>query len=109
MMERLGLSFPMALHHHGPRALATWARHLGQGSYFFAAEHGEEAAYASQLHIAAQLADLYDLIATARYGKDADRIKYPRPWDGRSERMRFGKPEDAIPISDFDKWWNGGE
>lgn len=107
MMERLGLNLPMALHHHGPRALATWARHLGQGSYFFAAEHEEEAAYASQLHIAAQLADLYDLMATARWGKDAWKIKYPRPWN--QERMRIGKRKDAIPIADFDSWYYGGE
>lgn len=108
MMERLHIPLDAASV-YGWHNVAVWVRHLGQGSYIYQAKNNEEAAYLSPLHIAAQLADIFDLLARSRYGKDADKIKYPRPWDGRRERMRFGKPEDAIPISDFDKWWNGGE
>ena len=63
---------------------------------------------------AALLADIYDLLhqlnnnVVARgSGKSAKKAKpYPRPWNGpeRGER-RIGS--GAIPISEFEDWWNG--
>jgi len=104
MMERLGIPITRG-HLFGWHHVCVWVRHLGQGTHTWAALNREEAAYASQLHLAAQLADLYDLIATARFGEDAWRIRYPRPWD--EGREHFG--EDPIPISEFDSWYYGGE
>lgn len=106
MMERLGIPISQAgmfgWHH-----VAVWARHLGQGTHVWAYRNDEEAAYASQLHLAAQLADIYDLILAAHFGKQAQKLKYPRPWD--KERLRIGKKRDAIPVADFDAWYYGGD
>lgn len=106
MMERLGVPISQASR-FGWHNVCVWANHLGQGSHVFEYKHPEEAAYASNLHIAAMLADLYDLYAAANYGKDAQKLKYPRPWD--KDRLHIGRKRDAIPISEFDKWYNGGE
>ena len=95
----------------------TLARHIAadSGSHTYRALHQEEAAYAEQLHIAAMLADLYDLLATfavayARAhsgGRSVKAIpKYPRPWD-KGDAKRIGR--GAIPIKDFDDWYYGGE
>lgn len=107
MMERLGIPISQA-HVMGWHNIAVWSRHLGQGSHVHAAMHREEAAYASELHIAAQLADIFDLLNRLRY--EILRAKrepkpYPRPWD--KNRKKFGK--GAIPVSEFEDWYYGGE
>ena len=104
MMERLGIPLERGSL-FGWSNVLNWARHLGQGSYVFAAKHKEEAAYMSQLHIAAQLADLYDMLNLFRYGfakTHRTPEPYPRPWDGK---QKIGR--GAIPVSDFDKWYYG--
>lgn len=106
MMERLGVPISQASR-FGWHNVCIWAQHLGQGSHVYKYKNEEEAAYASNLHLAAMLADIFDLIAMARFGSDAKRIEYPRPWT--QQRLRLGKRKDAIPIADFDKWYNGGE
>jgi len=106
MMERLGIAIDQALR-FGWHNVYIWAQHLGQGTHVYSYRNEDEAAYASQLHLAAMLADIYDLLAHARYGQEAEKIKYPRPWN--QERMRIGKRRDAIPIADFDSWYYGGE
>lgn len=105
-MERLGITLAQA-NRYGWHNVAAFVRHLGQGSYLWAYKHPDEAAYFSPLHTAAQLADLYDLVNTARRdGKKGARAPkpYPRPW--AKDKKRIGR--GAIPVRDFDAWYYGG-
>lgn len=115
-MERIGvpLSRCDAIGWH---ETAILARHIVQdaGSHTFRALHPEDAAYQSPLHIAAMLADLYDLTASfavmfARAhsgGRTVRNVpKYPRPWaeDGDVKKIGAG----PIPVAEFDTWYYGG-
>ena len=105
-MERLGITLAQAKK-YGWHNVAAFVRHLGQGSYTWANLHKDEAAYLSPLHIAAQIADLYDLINMSRRdGKRTARKPepYPRPWS--KDRRKIGR--GAIRVKDFDKWYYGG-
>lgn len=116
-MERLGAP----LSELGPLGwdnVYNLARHIAadSGSYTYRGRHPKEAAYAEGLHIAAMVADLYDLVADfavmyARAhsgGRSIKKIpKYPRPWAKSDDSQRIGK--GAIPVSDFDEWYYGGD
>lgn len=116
MMVRLGVPFSLA-----PRIgwgnLADFVRHLGRDSCVYRARNPEEELFASGLHSNAALADLYDLVAefitlyaSAHSGKGRrpNRPKrYPRPWVEDGEFERIGR--DPIPVSEFDRWYYGGE
>ena len=113
-MERLGTPLDRCSA-YGWGNVAAYARHLAAdpGSYIWRAEHEDEYNYASPLQLAAMLADVYDLIhgigvaLTTRKGRTPRRPKpYPRPW-AKSDAERIGK--GAIPVSEFEKWYYGGD
>ena len=102
-------------HAFGWRNVAALARHIAQdrGSYTWRALHAEDAAYRDAYQTNAMLADLYDLVnalshlyASAHSKRAVPRPKpYPRPW--KRDDGRIGK--GAIPISQFEAWYYGGE
>lgn len=112
-MERLGVPLDMC-HLLGWHNVASYCRNLAtvQGTHLWRHYHKEENDYASPLHIAAMIADAYDLIQafyitmSTPAGKAPRKLKpYPRPWN--EQRSTFGK--GAIPVRDFDAWYYGGE
>lgn len=102
-------------HLYGWHNVAALARHLRQdeGSFIWRAENRELAQYGSDLSRSAMLADLIDMVASFAHlyvsahthSKPRQPKPYPRPWKKDTERI--GK--DPIPISEFDKWYYGGE
>ena len=113
MVERLGVPLSSA-HLIGWDAVAAWARFAvnDSGSNVWRAKNEELANYATPLHIAAQIADLYDLIQalyislTTPKGRSPRPLKpYPRPWARNEQKIGRG----AIPVSEFDDWYYGGE
>ena len=115
-MCRLGLRFEdsPAI---GWDCVLVFARHLDSQSAVYRAQHPEEADFASPLKRAAILADIFDAIRGLEYtfvlahlkkgaAPPPEPRKYPRPGvdDGV---QRIGK--DAIPISDFEEWYYGGD
>lgn len=112
-MERLGVPLDRC-HLMGWHNVIAYARHLAadSGSHVWRAKYNEESNYATPLHLAAQLADVYDLIQalyialTTKQGRKPRPLKpYPRPW--AKDRRQIGK--GAIPISQFDQWYYGGD
>lgn len=67
----------------------------------------DAAEWSDTLKTNALLADIYDAIRLFNYsfaGKKAKEPKpYPRPW-AENKSQKYGK--DAIPILDFEDWWN---
>ena len=100
------------------RSLYRFVIGLGVDSALYKARSGCDEKTAMWLDGTAGCALLADLIDVVREsavalgykgtGKHPPRLdKYPRPWaDGRMS-IRYGR--DAIPVSDFDSWYYGGE
>lgn len=114
LMERLGVPLD-SCHLYGWHNIISYARLLMnvQGSHTWRALHNQEDNYASPLHLAAQLADIYDLIQvlyislTTKPKTSPRKMEpYPRPWK-KSETRRIGK--GAIKVKDFDSWYYGGD
>lgn len=110
-MERLGVTFARAPLLYGWHAIATWARHLPEGSAVWRAEHPRETAFSSELARASIMADQFDAtmqvivaIAKAHGSKRVRTPKpYPRPWN-EPEGHVIGKG-GGIPVRDFDAWY----
>lgn len=111
-MTLLGVPFDSAAARFGWGNLRDFANNLPQTSATWRSLHGEEASYASPLQQSAMLADVIDMLsgfahmfAKAHGGKGQRPEPYPRPW--RSDKQSIGS--GAIPISEFDEWYYGGE
>ena len=114
MLRTIGVPLDRC-HLYGWHTLADLARHLREdaGSFIWRAEHKDESNYRDALQTNALLADLYDLLAhfDGNYIAVHNRThpkplkRYPRPW--AKDKHRIGR--DPIPVSEFDKWYYGGE
>lgn len=90
------------------------AHHIADdpASFVWREEHKDESNYRDALQANALLADLYDQLAALAYmyavahkGNPRKPKRYPRPWSKDTQRIGRG----AIPISQFDAWYYGGE
>lgn len=101
-----------------PRALLHFVRQLPAGSRTWEATHPgrrQESAWARQDGVQMLLADIADSlhaisweVAQAHSKRDL-RAERPRPIPRpgvKESRKVYG--HGAIPVSEFDKWWNGG-
>jgi len=111
-MRYLGRTLAQAAAFFGWHELANFAKHLPDDSATVRAQDKDAALFARDLQRAAILADIYDavmmtahLFAKAHGGKGAMPKPYPRPWKDDSSRIGKG----AIPISEFDEWYYGGD
>lgn len=111
-MTLLGMPFEKAAYSFGWGNLYDFAQNLSQESATFRALHPEESQFAQRMNIAAIMANLFDAVmmfshvyakAHGYKGKAPD--PYPRPWANKGQS--FGS--DPIPISEFDKWYYGGD
>lgn len=102
----------------GWAALRSFVAHLGPDSALYGETHPEDAGWYQPWTAQAVLADVYDAVAAMVYGyalcnhkkgspKPRKPERYPRPGLTDEQRgiKRIGK--GAIPISEFDEWWEG--
>lgn len=100
------------------RALSNFVRHLDAGSAYVREVAPDMAPWLGTERIQAMLADLIDSVnvldwhlvsANTEKGKPKPRRPkpYPRPWAKDAGSVVVGR--GAIPVSDFDEWWSGGE
>ena len=94
--------------------MALFARHLPEESATFRETHKDTYRFASDFQHSAILADIYDSIQNMLYlfsqvhgGKPNKPQSYPRPWVDDKNVKRIGS--GAIPISDFNEWYYGGD
>lgn len=118
-MERLGVRFDEIPETIGWDAALVYVRHLARDtrSATFRALNPELAEFASAWRQSAILADIYDAIqafnwsfvyAHTKKGAVPPQKPKPYPRPGADDGLQhIGK--DAIPISDFDQWYYGGE
>lgn len=121
MLTRLGLTLDDVPDVISWDALAAFAANLAEGSALFASMHRDEAAWASTIKTNVILADLYDSLTALRYEialmntpkgrRRPDKpVPYPRFWvkekSGKGTK-RYGR--DPVPLSEFDRWWKGGD
>lgn len=117
-MTRCGMTLEDVPRRVGWAALRSFVAHLGPDSALYAEQHPGEGDWYAPWNASAVLADIYDALAaltvgyaTANRKKGAPKPKqpkpYPRPWltDEQMGIRRVGR--GAIPIRDFDKWWEG--
>lgn len=109
----LGMTFEQAVRSFGWGELVNFSNHLPENSATFRAMHKDAYSFSTELHQSAMLADLIDGVAMLSYmlskaygGKGKKPKPYPRPWDNDNAE-HIGS--DPIPISEFDKWYYGGE
>ena len=99
------------------RALAAFVGNLDASSAYVREVDPENARWLGTERIQSMLADLIDAVsvldwhfctANTEKGKQKPRKPrpYPRPWARDDGRQRIGS--GAIPIRDFDEWWDGG-
>lgn len=97
-------------------ALESFVLHLGCDSALVGELSPEVAQWSSRWMTNCIIADLYDLVAAAKWenatmhtekGKRKPRKPTPYPRPGAKEKKKIGK--DPIPIRDFDDWWSGGD
>ena len=109
------MTFEQAADSFGWGELINFFHHLPDTSATYRALHGDAYRFASDLQESAILADIYDAISgfafmfNRAHGGHAKKPKpYQRPWlDDDTEEKRIGK--DPIPISEFNRWYYGGE
>jgi len=111
-MTLLGMPFEKAATSFGWGNLRDFARNLPQTSATYRALHKQESSFMTPLKQSAMLADVYDAVAAfafmyakAHGAKGAHPEPYPRPW--KEKGKGFGS--DPIPISEFEKWYYGGD
>ena len=99
------------------RSLARFIKGLGYDSATYRARHPEDTvsvAWMDGTAVCALIAELIDTVrasaSTLAYkgtGKRPPKLNpYPRPWR-KDESRHFGR--DPIPVSEFDKWYYGGD
>lgn len=99
-------------------ALRSFVAHLGPDSALYLAQNPEDGAFFQPWTAQFVLADLWDVLASWAVGyagahrkKGSPRPRPPKPYprpgarDSAGGEMRIGK--GAIPIKDFDEWWEG--
>jgi len=97
-------------HVYGWENIADLTKHLDQGSAVFRALNPKYAItdammYDALLLIADCITRLNHNYAVAHRGRGAAPKPIERPWS-KPEKEHYGK--DAVPISDFDRWYYGG-
>lgn len=107
------MTFEQAADSFGWGELVNFSNHLPIDSATCRALKPEESKFASDLQRNAILADLFDAVsafsamfAKAHGGKGELPKPYPRPWTKSGAQKIGSKP---IPISEFNKWYYGGE
>ena len=98
-------------------AFRSFVSSLGVSSALFRSMYPEQAAWSSAARTNALLADVFDAVqalsyafACANTGKGKPRPKKPKPYPRPGAKRDEGRIGDgAIPIRDFESWWNGGE
>lgn len=105
-MEQAAFSF-------GWGELIKFSQHLPADSATHRKLYTDYRKFASDIQRNALLADIFDAITgfawmySKRNGGKAQKPKpYPRPWQVSEEKHIGSKP---IPISEFDKWYYGGD
>lgn len=110
------MTFDTARLHFGWRAMLDFTRHLPLDSATRRELDPESARFASPLSQSAMLADIIDLtnytrhlVARANFKGVSSRPPnpYPRPGVQDKNTQHFGS--GAIPISQFDEWYYGGD
>lgn len=99
-------------------ALRSFVEHLGPDSALYLAQNPADGAFFQPWTAQFVLADIWDALAAFAVGyagahrkKGAPRPRPPKPYprpgarDSAANEMRVGK--GAIPIKDFDEWWEG--
>lgn len=109
----LGMTFECAVKSYGWGEMLNFSEHLPIESQTVYAKNRELIDFSTDLKRNAILADLYDLVGAFLYtfahahGSKSGKPKpYKRPWLAADEQ-RIGR--GAIPISEFNKWYYGGE
>ena len=116
MMERLGVTLAGAPI-YGWHEVATWARHLPEGSAVWRARHPDESAWVTRRATSEQLASIFDAVMgvahtlATRWAAEGTHPKmpkpYPLPWRSGNDTSRLGR--GAIAVSDFDDWYYSDE
>jgi hypothetical protein len=100
------MTFEQAASSFGWGELVNFSRHLPLSSATHRALNSDEYRFSTDLQRNEILADIYDVLATVFCKEGENPMLFPRPWDtGRSQRIG----SDPIPISEFNKWYYGGE
>lgn len=109
-MAILGMTFEQAASAFGWGELVNFSEHLPLDSAVNRARNAKYYGFSSDFNRAVILADIFDAVRSFNYTfaeKSAkDPPKYPRPWE-TGDRQRIGS--GAIPISEFEKWYYGGD
>lgn len=112
-MTLLGMPFEFAARSFGWGNLVSFVRHLPSDSAVYRSEYPDAMRFASDLKQSAILADIFDAIAAFNYtfakahgGKGHKPKPYKRPWVSDDAQHIGSEP---IPISEFNKWYYGGE
>lgn len=90
----------------GKVALCSFLRHLPPDSALYRELHPDDDGlwlWTTTAKTNAILADLFDAYAMTHARKGRRPKPYPRPGDARGKSIGKG----AIPIRDFESWWNG--
>ena len=107
------MPFGCAVDSFGWGNLITFVRHLPPTSAVYREKYPDAYEYASDLKQSAILADLFDAVnglsymfAKAHGGKPKKPEPYPRPW-ANNDVQKIGS--EPIPISEFNRWYYGGD
>lgn len=104
------MTFEQAAFSFGWGELVNFSKHLPLNSATYRALKPDEYKFSADLQRSALLADIFDLIGVfihmfAKKGSEKPK-PYPRPWV-KGNVQKIGS--DPIPISEFNKWYYGGE
>ena len=105
-MVQLGVRLADIPRTYGWDALDVFARHLPLDSATRRWASRDEAAFSSDVGRAALLADIFDAVRAFNYSFAAKGSKpepHPRPWTAPN-KTSYGS--GAIPVSEFDAWFN---
>lgn len=112
LMTRLGAFIEDVPDFISWRDLMDFVRHLPNDSALFSVLHPDFAGWATTAQTNTILANIYDAIAQLSHmyasvnsKKTIPRPKlYPRPFAHDDDEQKLGS--DAIPMSEFDAWWD---
>ena len=110
------MTFECAVRSFGWAELVNFAKHLPETSATFRANHKDMYMFASELQQSSILADIYDsfqnmlyMFSYSRGGKPKKPQRFPRPWTDNNDTASKRIGSDAIPISEFNDWYYGGD